>query len=259
MNFFELNKKYDCFVLGNVWDTLSAIILEQKGFLALGTTSWGIANVLGYNDGEKISFSDYFDVIKRIKSAINIPLSIDIESGFSQDENQIICNILSLAEIGCLAINIEDSSKEGIKDKDTHKQLIYNIKNNLLKNGYSDFFVNARIDTYLQSGDALQETIIRAKAYESAGADGIFVPCLTNIFQIQSIIKNINIPLNIMSLPNCTNVNEMRRIGVKRFSLGNAMSDAVISYIEDLCSRLLVEQKIDILFAHNKIKTRFKD
>lgn len=98
-----------------------------------------------------------------------------------------------------------------------------------------DFFElckkHARIDTYMQLDNPLEETIIRTKAYELAGADGVFVPGLTNTAQIQQFVENINIPLNIMFLPHCADINKMKKIGVKRFSFRSAMSDAVISHI----------------------------
>ena len=58
MDFFDLHKREECIFLGNVWDTLSAIIMQNSNFKALGTTNWGVANTLSYNDGERIFFSD---------------------------------------------------------------------------------------------------------------------------------------------------------------------------------------------------------
>lgn len=54
--FKELHFSDDLLFLGNAWDLLSALTLEKAGFKAIGTTSWGIANSLGYSDGELIDF-----------------------------------------------------------------------------------------------------------------------------------------------------------------------------------------------------------
>ncbi|SUQ09740.1 isocitrate lyase/phosphoenolpyruvate mutase family protein [Suttonella ornithocola] len=51
----NLIQKNECLVIGNVWDSLSAIIHEQADFKALGTTSWGISNTLGRKMGQAIS------------------------------------------------------------------------------------------------------------------------------------------------------------------------------------------------------------
>lgn len=50
----HLIQKNQCLIIGNVWDSLSAIVHEQAGFKALGTTSWGISNTLGHKDGQSI-------------------------------------------------------------------------------------------------------------------------------------------------------------------------------------------------------------
>ena len=50
--FNELHTSGEILFLGNAWDLLAALTLEKVGFKAIGTTSWGIANSLGYADGE---------------------------------------------------------------------------------------------------------------------------------------------------------------------------------------------------------------
>ncbi len=55
--FNELFSSKEILFLGNDWDLLSALMLEKAGFKAIGTTSWGIANWLGYADGEFIGYA----------------------------------------------------------------------------------------------------------------------------------------------------------------------------------------------------------
>lgn len=259
MDFFKLQEKHKCVIIGNCWDALSAIVMQKCGFHALGTTSWGVANTLGYNDGERITFSDYLHIIKKIKQVTDVPLSIDIESGFSDNEDQIVRNILILAEIGCCGVNIEDANQEGLKNTDSHTVLIEKIRAGLNKEGYSSFFINARIDTYLKIENPLLETIIRAKKYEKAGASGIFVPCLKELSEIEEVSESINIPLNIMSLQDCTDINALKKAKVRRFSFGNAMSDAIISHIETLCNSIQLKQSTAELYNHEAIKIKLKD
>lgn len=259
MDFFKLQKKYNCVIVGNVWDMLSTIIMQESGFHALATTSWGVANTFGYNDGEYISFSDYFEVIKKIKSVTKIPLSIDIESGFSCNNKQIINNVLQLAEIGCLGINIEDSNKQKLKNADEHSILIERIRASLDMNGFSNFFINARIDTYITMKDCILETIIRANKYQNAGANGIFIPGLKESSEIKEISQSIKIPLNVMSLPDCYDIDTLIEAGVKRFSFGNAMSDAIISYIETLSNNIHLNRSTKELYNHADITTKFQD
>ncbi len=97
--------------LPNAWDVLSAIILEQAGFKAIGTTSWGVANAMGYKDGEKIQFDDLFTLVKKMVSVIEIPITVDIEAGYSENITVVTDNVLKIADLGVSGINIEDSLK----------------------------------------------------------------------------------------------------------------------------------------------------
>ncbi|WP_051556833.1 isocitrate lyase/phosphoenolpyruvate mutase family protein [Brevibacillus agri] len=80
-HFRALHQSDELLFLGNAWDVLSARTLEQSGFQAIGTTSWGIAASLGYNDGENIDFGLHLSIIKLIVDHVNIPVSADIEAG----------------------------------------------------------------------------------------------------------------------------------------------------------------------------------
>ncbi|MDG2916225.1 isocitrate lyase/phosphoenolpyruvate mutase family protein [Bisgaard Taxon 10/6] len=254
----HLFEKNNCVIIGNVWDPMSALIHEKQGFTVLGTTSWGIANTLGYVDGEKIKFPQLVGVIKNILKVITVPLSVDIESGYSSDHSIIVNNILTLADIGCSGVNIEDSLPgKGLKNKHEFSALVRAIKEKLLNEGYHDFCLNVRIDTYLNLEQPLNETIERATAYQAAGADGVFVPGLQNTGEIKTLLSHISVPLNLMSLPSLTNIAELAAIGVRRFSYGNAMSDAVIAYIEKLAADILSTSSTTSLYTHSEIKTEF--
>ena len=91
--FRKLNQDNQILHIGNVWDINSALILQRNGYKALGTSSAAIASSLGYEDGEQMSFDELFQICKQIISKINVPLSVDIEAGYSRDVKQIIKNI----------------------------------------------------------------------------------------------------------------------------------------------------------------------
>ncbi|MEH7239150.1 isocitrate lyase/PEP mutase family protein [Bacillus sp. JJ1562] len=237
--------------LGNAWDLLSALMLEKAGFKAIGTTSWGIANSLGLLDGELIDFDRHLGIIKTIVENVKIPVSADIEAGYSEDTNKIINNVLRTADVGVAGVNIEDSLKKsnGLREISQHCNLLEKIRIALDNNGYKDFYINARTDTYFQRENPFDETIARAKAYVESGASGIFVPGLKEPNEIKGITMNVNTPLNILSLPGLTNCNKLKELGVKRFSFGNALSDKVIAYLEKKVNELLEHKDTSLLYA----------
>lgn len=239
--FKELHFSEDLLFLGNAWDLLSALTLEKAGFKAIGTTSWGIANSLGYSDGELIDFDRHLAIIQTITENVKIPVSADIEAGYSEDPDKIINNVLRTAEIGVAGINIEDSLKKSneLREITQHCKLMEKMRAALDRSGYKDFYINARTDTYLKGKNPLLETMERANAYVESGASGIFVPGLREEKEIKEITKNVSAPLNLLSLPGLTNCNMLKELGVRRFSFGNALSDSVIAYLEKKAGKLL--------------------
>jgi 2-methylisocitrate lyase-like PEP mutase family enzyme len=248
--FNALHNSNEVLLLGNAWDLLSALSLEKAGFKAIGTTSWGVAKSLGYSDGEMIEFAIQLNIVKMIVDHVKIPVTADIESGYGDDDQTIIGNVLKLADLGASGINIEDSLKNqaGLKPLDQQCHLLSKIKTALEKNGYQGFYINARTDTYLQNIDPLNETIYRAKAYVESGASGIFVPGLKEDDEIRAIISQINAPLNIMSLPGLTNCNKLKELGVKRLSIGGALYRKVNNLLDHCAAQMYESQDTSILF-----------
>lgn len=75
--FNEMHFSKDILFLGNAWDLLSALMHQKVGFKAISTTSWGIANSLGFADGEMIDFDRHLGIIKTIADNVKIPVSAD--------------------------------------------------------------------------------------------------------------------------------------------------------------------------------------
>ena len=82
---------------------------RKKNFPPIATSSAAVATSLGYEDGEEMPFADYLFIIKRILSAVQIPLSVDIETGYGKSNEEIYTNIQKLIDLGVVGINIEDS------------------------------------------------------------------------------------------------------------------------------------------------------
>jgi 2-methylisocitrate lyase-like PEP mutase family enzyme len=259
--FKDLHHQNDIMFLGNVHDLLSALILESAGFKAIATTSWGVANTFGYSDGEKISFDQLCNTVYKIVEHVNIPLSVDIESGYGASDSEIRHNVLRLADMGVAGINLEDSQHniEGLKDIKQQQQTIEIIKSSLEKHGHKNFFINARTDTYLSNYDnPIDETLKRCNAYENCGADGIFVPGITDHDDIQKLVISTQLPVNVMSLPGCTDITELQNLGVKRFSFGNALSDKIISNLESYADTMIKTGNTEKLYQHEPIKLNFE-
>lgn len=80
---------------------------------------------------------------------------------------------------------------------------------------------------------------------------------MDKVTDIKVLSESVNAPLNIMSLPTLTDLNVVAGLGVKRFSLGNALSDLTISFIEQVSRGILTSNNTEQLYTGNKITTVF--
>jgi 2-methylisocitrate lyase-like PEP mutase family enzyme len=247
-NFKTLHRQNELFVLPNAWDARSAIIFQEKKFPAIGTSSAAVANSLGYEDGEQMSFSEYLFVVNRIISTVKIPLTVDIEMGYGKNNEEIFGNVLRLIELGVAGINIEDSiiqnSKRVLKDANTFASTIEYIKNKL-ESKNQRLFINIRCDTYILNVDnKRQETVNRLKIYNTTGADGIFLPCITNEEDIAEAVANTPLPLNVMCIPGLPSLEILNRLGVKRVSMGPFMFQKVYKNIGILSEAIMTDKSL---------------
>lgn len=240
-------------LIGNVWNVQSARIFEQLGFKALGTSSAAMAHALGYEDGEQMPFDSLLYGVEQIRKHISLPLSVDLERGYGQSATEIAGNMIALANLGVVGINIEDSQmvngKRTLKDSRLFAGLIKELKATLDKQGVELFF-NLRCDAFLVNNpDALQVGMERIKIYEAAGADGLFFPGLVDENGIGAIVSEATLPINVMCRPGLPNFNTLEKLGVKRISMGDFLNEYVYASMEQMAKRILTEQSFSSLFS----------
>ena len=117
--FYQLHQQNKPLIIANAWNVKSAQIIEQNGYEAIATSSGAISNSLGYEDGEKMPFKELLYILQRIKASTNIPLSVDVEKGYTDNLSELKDNIQRLVDIGVAGINLEDSQGEEIYYKKT--------------------------------------------------------------------------------------------------------------------------------------------
>ena len=242
--FKSLHKQDAPLLLGNAWNVSSARVLEDNGITAIGTSSSAIADTLGYEDGEQISFDELFFVIEKISRHVRVPLSADIERGYSADQVQIVKHLERLHDIGVVGINLEDSvpgDSRVLEPLDVFCRRLAFIRNELSRKNI-DLFINARTDVYLLNvPNRLQETLARMKAIENAGADGIFVPFIYNLTEIREITAATTLPVNVLSMPGLPSFDALQEAGVKRISMGGSAYRAANNCLKNVIGKI-VEQ-----------------
>jgi 2-methylisocitrate lyase-like PEP mutase family enzyme len=235
-------------ILANAWDAGSARVTETAGAKAVATTSAGLAWSGGYPDGNALPADVLVNAIASIARVIQVPLTADIEGGYSSDPMQVAELVLRVIDAGAVGINIEDGS--GSVDLLCAK--IEHIRAHVLQAGV-DVFINVRTDVYLRGladkESRLTETLSRAAAYKRAGADGIFVPGLSGPGEIKQLCAQIPLPINLMAVPGLPALAELRALGIKRLSAGSAIAQAVFGQTQRLANAFLKSGNSAELFS----------
>lgn len=216
----------DILIFPNIWDPASALLLESCGYPAVATASAAIAYANGYQDGEQIPFASVLPILSRIVKVVDVPVSADIESGYSLEPLEFEANIRSLIDTGIAGINIEDSNPKAnvLLPIETQVERLKIIRKVADEVGVH-LFINARIDVFLKPSQLspeakLEETIKRGKAYTEAGADCLFPALVKEENAIRTLVNTFELPINIILMPGVPEINVLKELGVARVSFG---------------------------------------
>jgi len=249
--FSQLHKNAAPLLLGNIWDVNSAKIFESKRYKAIGTSSQAVAKSLGYEDGEQMPFDLLVQLAKRVVEVVNIPFTVDMESGYNRSIAGIIENIEKLHDIGVVGINLEDTIADNprqLQPVETFQKTLSSITEHISRNNLK-IFLNVRTDGFLLNiPTALAETLTRIERYEKAGANGIFVPCITKVNDIKEVVNATSLPINVMCMPNLRGFDELQLLGVKRISMGPFVNAYVNKKVEEVADTILQNNNFSCLF-----------
>jgi 2-methylisocitrate lyase-like PEP mutase family enzyme len=210
-------------VLFNIWDAGSAKAVAAAGAQAIATGSWSVANANGYADGEHTPLEVAIENLSRIVGAVDLPVTIDLESGYDKIA-QTITQSIQAGAVGC---NLEDSFPENGHLREIAAQVKrLEAARNAADQASLAYFINARTDVFLEPSNRthdaamIDETLERAQAYAAAGANGLFVPGLTDETLIAQLVAASPLPVNIMVGDNTPSLTRLAQLGVARVSHG---------------------------------------
>ncbi|WP_096185661.1 isocitrate lyase/PEP mutase family protein [Evansella halocellulosilytica] len=262
-NFRDLHQQGSTFILPNAWDVISAKIFEESGFKAIGTTSAGIAASLGYPDGQSLPLEKMVETVENIAKSVDVPVSADIEAGYGENVEEVLETVKRIITAGAIGINLEDGTGDRdhpVFDLSTQVETITAIKE-FSESNHFPLFINARTDIYwLNVGEAstrFNEAVKRAKAYQEAGADCIFIPGLHDKNAIQHIREEISCPINLLVNQEMPSLTELSNIGIERVSCGSAPFRATITMLQTMSEEIIKNQTFhqmtDDVLSYNRV------
>jgi len=239
--------------LPNVWDVVSARIVEELGYPAIATSSAAMAFSLGYPDGQRISRDEMLAGVARIARAVRVPVTADCESGYGKTPEEIADFTKVLVATGAVGLNFEDITGD---DESTHVEIglqvekIRTIREMSTALGVP-LVINARTDIYLMpigpEATRFERTVERLRAYRQAGADCLFVPGLSDRETIARLVKAVNGPVNILASPGAPSLAELQQLGVARVSAGSSAMRAALGAFQRVAKDWLALGSYDSL------------
>ncbi|OGU61526.1 MAG: hypothetical protein A2V66_00455 [Ignavibacteria bacterium RBG_13_36_8] len=253
--FLELHNDPHILLLPNAWDVVTTKMYERFGFEAIGTTSAGIAATLGYPDGQQMTLEENLSVVERIVKNTILPVSADIESGYSITVEGAVKTAEAVLDIGAVGINLEDSTGNEENPFFEISEVVERIKaiRSIAKTNGIHLVINLRTDVYMlgkaSHAENFKHTVERANIYREAGADCIFVPDMGDFNEqiIAQLVKEINAPLNIIAGGNIPPIQKLEEIGVARVSFGPRPMRAMLSFLCKMQKELLEKGTYDFM------------
>jgi 2-methylisocitrate lyase-like PEP mutase family enzyme len=227
-------------VLPTVWDAWSARLAVDAGFVALTVGSHPMADSVGKADQEGMTFDDVVTRVKQITSAVDVPVSVDIESGYGQSPTRLISGLL---EAGAVGLNIEDTvHSEGgrLRSSSEHAELVGALRKAADATGVH-VVINARTDLFLRQdgdeSDRVDRAIARLKESAAAGADSLYPVGRHDPDTLRRLAAELPLPINAIALPDQDDPASFGPLGVGRISFGPFWQYALSAYSKEMLAR----------------------
>jgi 2-methylisocitrate lyase-like PEP mutase family enzyme len=218
-------------------------VLEEAGFEAVGTSSAGLAAALGHIDAEALALDELLTVVKRMTRALDVPLSVDVESGFGPRPEDVAACVHSALLAGAVGVNLEDirpGSAELLPLKEA-KERVAAARSAAVRAGIPAV-INARTDAFWRKvgpeAQRLKTTLERLQAFVEAGADSVFAPGVAKPSDIVQLAARAGAPLNVLASKDLPPLPELARLGVARLSLGSAPMRAALTALRRIGEEL---------------------
>ena len=229
--FRALHGRDNAFIIPNPWDAGTARLLAHLGFEALATTSAGYAFSAGRRDS-RMDRHETIAHVSEIASATDLPVSADLENGFGDSPETVAETIRLAAAAGLAGGSIEDMSRQPDRPIYEREFAVERIRAaaEAVRALPFTFTLTARAENYLAGNPDLRDTIARLQAYQEAGADVLYAPGLATKDDMAAVVKAVDRPVNVLMGMQGAQLSraELSAIGVKRISVGSALSRAAL-------------------------------
>lgn len=227
-------------VFPTAWDAWSANLAAGAGFRALTIGSHPVADSIGRADNEGMTFTELLTRVVQISDSVDVPLSVDVESGYGESPDRLIEGLLS---VGAVGLNIEDTVHgEGgrLRDAQEHADLIAALRAAADAAGVP-FVINARTDLFVKQigdeGDRVDRAIERLTLCAEAGASSLYPVGRHSDADHRRLTSALPLPVNAIGEPVGDSLSHLAELGVGRISFGPLWQAALAQRSKELLAR----------------------
>jgi 2-methylisocitrate lyase-like PEP mutase family enzyme len=235
----ELHQPGNPVVLPTVWDAWSAKLAVDAGFAALTVGSHPVADSIGRADNEGMTFDELLTRVAQITDAVDVPVSVDIESGYGEAPTRLIDGLLG---VGAVGLNIEDTvHSEGgrLRSSSEHAELVGALRAAADGAGVR-VVVNARTDLFLRQdgdeSDRVERAVARLTEAAHAGADVLYPVGFHEPDTLRRLTSELPLPVNAIAFPDQSDPASFGPLGVGRISFGPFLQAALTGRTKEILS-----------------------
>jgi 2-methylisocitrate lyase-like PEP mutase family enzyme len=229
-------------VLANAWDAASARAVEAAGFPAVATTSGGVAQALGYADGEQAPVEEMLAAARRIIASVAVPVTVDFEAGYRLGPSEVARRLIA---IGAAGMNLEDtdhhSGQPGLVAPEAQAERLAAVKAAARSEGV-DLVLNARVDVFIRrqgtAEEQLEDGLHRARLYLEAGADCIYPIILADEVAIAEFVQVAGIVNVTMRRGSPLSLAGVASLGVRRVSYATSVFREAAAAVEQIVGEI---------------------
>ncbi len=257
--FLALHRQSEAFIMPNVWDGLSALILKKAGFPALATSSAALAASLGRLDGRHaVSAAEHLAHAKLLIDVSGLPVNGDFEDGYGHTPDDVAATVRAAIATGLAGIGVEDTSADPANPIRDFDDAVARVRA-AAQAAHGRIVLTGRTDNFAHRRNDLDDTIRRLTAFAEAGADVLFAPYPDDMAAVQAIVKAVAPkPVNIVvgTKTGTPTAADLSQAGVKRISTGSALYTHLASALSAAATAL---RQGDIATATSGMRLREVD
>jgi len=221
--FRALHQGAAAFIMPNVWDGASALMMRDVGFAAIGSSSFAYGATRGLPDvSSRLGRTESIAHAAWLGGVAKLPVNGDLADGFGPAPEDCAATVEASVAAGLAGLGIEDATGDRAAPIHAFDAAVRRIEA-AARAARGRIVLTARADNFLHGRADIDDTIRRLTAFAEAGADVLYAPGLPDMESVRRVVRAVAPkPVNVLIGPGAP-LKELEAAGARRISLGGAL------------------------------------